>query len=276
MASFLDGLDADLRAALLAQFRILWTHHSTALEGNTLTLGETAFVIGEGLTVSGKSVKDHEEVIGHARAIDLLMAMLASHQEITNSHLFDLHKAVQTTVVLDIMNPIGAWKNTPNETVVVVNDKLWQNDTYALPKDVPVLMAEWVSELNRRKPCSPVDAVNDYAFLHANFVRIHPFADGNGRMARLLSNIPLLEEGYPPIVFEYPARQEYLRCLADWQSTIGPVRAGKDALTPPPESFVVLCQKTWEESLKLVAEQKQVQANRNFLKQHERSGGIER
>jgi Fic family protein len=70
----LHGLDADIRVALLQQLRDLWTHGSAAIEGNTLTLGETKFVIEEGLTVSGKPLKDHEEVVGHARAIELLAA----------------------------------------------------------------------------------------------------------------------------------------------------------------------------------------------------------
>ncbi len=72
MFTFLNGLDDDLRKALLIQFRNLWTHTSTAIEGNTLTLGETAFVLEEGLTISGKPLKYHEEVVGHARAIDLI------------------------------------------------------------------------------------------------------------------------------------------------------------------------------------------------------------
>ena len=63
----LAGLDPDLRAGLMAQVRDLWTHGSTALEGHTLTLGETKFVIEEGLTVGGKPLKDHQEVVGHAR-----------------------------------------------------------------------------------------------------------------------------------------------------------------------------------------------------------------
>jgi len=76
MSGFLNGLDNDIRAALIAQLRNLWTHGSTALEGNSLTLGETVFVIEEGLTVSGKPLKDHEEVIGHARGIDMVYDMV--------------------------------------------------------------------------------------------------------------------------------------------------------------------------------------------------------
>ena len=69
---FLDGLDSGIRQSLLKQIRDLWTHHSTAIEGNSLTLGETNFILEEGLPVSGKSFEDHEEVAGHAKAIDLI------------------------------------------------------------------------------------------------------------------------------------------------------------------------------------------------------------
>lgn len=66
MPHYLQTLDPDLRATLHTQLRDLWTHTSTALEGNTLTLGDTAFVLREGLTVAGKPLKDHQEVVGHA------------------------------------------------------------------------------------------------------------------------------------------------------------------------------------------------------------------
>ena len=73
---FLKDLDKDPQKALIIQPRNLWTHTSTAIEGNTLTLGETAFVLEEGLTVSGKPLKDHEEEVGHTRAIDLVYGLL--------------------------------------------------------------------------------------------------------------------------------------------------------------------------------------------------------
>ncbi len=78
---FLDKFDKDIRKILIAQLRNLWTHTSTAIEGNTLTLGETAFVIEEGLTVSGKSLKDHQEMVGHARAIDLIYDLVRERQK---------------------------------------------------------------------------------------------------------------------------------------------------------------------------------------------------
>ena len=94
MFSFLNGLDRDLRKSLLIQLRNLWTHASTAIEGNTLTRGETAFVLEEEVTISSKPFKDHEEVVGYARAIDLICDCLQEEREFNKEDLFALHKAV--------------------------------------------------------------------------------------------------------------------------------------------------------------------------------------
>ncbi|MGB5685646.1 MAG: hypothetical protein WBM35_07540, partial [Candidatus Electrothrix sp.] len=123
MPHYLQTLDPDLRAALQTQLRDLWTHTSTALEGNTLTLGDTAFVLREGLTVAGKSLKDHQEVVGHARAIDLLYEYLAPDRIFGQEDLFALHKAVQTEAVFDYYKPVGSWKNEPNSTAGTVDGK---------------------------------------------------------------------------------------------------------------------------------------------------------
>jgi len=88
MLNFLKDLDNDLKKALIIQLRDLWSHTSTAIEGNTLTLGETAFVLEEGLTISGKPLKDHEEVVGHARAIDLIYDLVENKTVFTEKELF--------------------------------------------------------------------------------------------------------------------------------------------------------------------------------------------
>lgn len=116
----LEGLDQDIQQSLLAQIRDLWTHTSTAIEGNTLTLGETKFVIEEGLTVSGKPLKDHQEVMGHARAIELIYRGL--EEPLTKARLFEFHRAVQCEAVADIYKPYGAWKVEPNGTYAVTED----------------------------------------------------------------------------------------------------------------------------------------------------------
>jgi Fic family protein len=184
MFDFLKDLDSDIRDALLVQLRNLWTHASTAIEGNTLTLGETAFVLEEGLTISGKSLKDHQEVVGHASAIDLVYGLIRRESPLTENDLFDLHKVVQTEQVIDVYKPLGAWKVEPNSTVIVSgNDQIIFE--YASPKDVPGLMQRWLGlfqDACREKGMNREDALAAYVQIHVSFVRIHPFWDGNGRM----------------------------------------------------------------------------------------------
>lgn len=221
MWAFIKPLDTDLRNALREALIAHWTHHSTALEGNTLTLGDTMFVLQEGLTVAGKPIKDHQEVVGHARAIDLLQELLEQHRTVTEDGLFALHKAVQVEKVVDIYAPIGAWKNEINGRNFVNPDTgRMMYRPYAAPKAVPQLMAEWLAKLNRFIEGPPLDlekAPAVYAELHVDFVTIHPFADGNGRLARLLSNLPLLRSGLPPIVIPREQRKAYLDILLSVQ-----------------------------------------------------------
>ena len=218
---FLVGLDAHLKVSVLKQLRDLWTHTSTALEGNTLTLGDTHFVLEEGLTISGKPVKDHQEVIGHARAIDLLYRCL--DQLLTTDLLFELHKAVQADIVSDIYKPNGAWKREPNGTYAVSDSGEQIFIEYATPDDVPLLMTEVLNAINAVDPrtVNIDNAPVVYAKFHTGLVHIHPFWDGNGRMARLVANIPLLKAGLPPLLIPNEERRNYIQILANYQINTG-------------------------------------------------------
>ena len=264
--AFLRDLDADLKAGLQEQLRVLWTHHSTALEGNTLTLGETFFVLSEGMTVGGKPLKDHLEVVGHARALDLLAEWLDRETPLGESELFALHEAVQTQVVTDIFAPVGRWKVEPNGASFYRDGRLQFNDTYADPRDVPALMADWLTLAadRRGRALSPDEACAAYVDLHAGFVRVHPFADGNGRLARLVANIPVLEAGFPPIIVPRERRPEYIAALATWQTRAGKATPER-GLLPLREALGALeaiCREAWQESLDRVAEFRARQAGR--------------
>lgn len=267
----LDGLDRDLQQSLLTQIRDLWTHSSTALEGNTLTLGETKFVIEEGLTVSGKPLRDHQEVMGHARAIEKIYQALSG--TVTEAHLFDLHRAVQSEAVADIYKPYGAWKVEPNGTYAVTEEGRQTFIEYASPEDVPVLMGEWLAEINRlaAEPLSETEAIDAYARLHLGFVHVHPFWDGNGRMARLLSNIPVLCSGHLPVVIDVRDRKEYIDILAQYELASGPLTA--DTGIWPAEAheapFRTFCQRSYRATRHLVEQAREQQANRN----RRRNGG---
>ena len=264
---FLKNLDSDLKSALKAQLRDLWTHTSTAIEGNTLTLGETKFVIEEGLTVSGKPLKDHHEVVCHARAIDLVYDLIGK-DEIKDTDLFDLHRAVMTPIVIDVYKPVGGWKKEPNGTYFFNEDTDKQDFfEYAKPEDTPALMAKWLKEFNQRNSAkhSREKALGAYVALHVSLVNIHPFFDGNGRMARLVSNIPVLKSGHPPIVIPSERRRDYINILVKYQLDAGIPKADKKIVLHGKsfDAFKAFCSESWEKSLDLVDRAHQRQTTRD-------------
>lgn len=225
--TFLAGLDRDLRTGLASEIRALWTHTSTALEGNTLTLGDTAFVLQEGLTVSGKPLKDHQEIIGHARAIDLIYAIIDQRRRVTVDDLHQIHRAVQHELVMDVFNPVGRWKVESNGTTALLSSGTSQWHDYASPEHVPALMEDWLEMLDGARRQKPDDLLDLYTDLHLGFTTVHPYADGNGRMARLLANIPVIEGGEPPILIPQELRRDYITRMGDWSIARGAPQPGQ-------------------------------------------------
>jgi len=251
---FYEGLSPDIREQLLKQVAACWTHDSTAIEGNTLTLGETVKVLELGLTIRGKPLREHQEVYGHARAIDLIYRMLRQ-PAVTEEDLFALHRAVMDPSPLDVLNPVGNWKQSDNGTTGVVNGQITYK-TYADPLDVPMLMKRWLAEFNRtldaaRRPEAAIDA---YVRAHMGFVRIHPFFDGNGRVARLIANIPVLRGGHPPIVVPKERRSDYIELLWDYQNALGTIGRKSPLMPPHPaiKRFTDLLKEEWQCTLVLV------------------------
>lgn len=129
---------------------------------------------------------------------------------------------------------------------------------YGLPDDIPLLMERWFGLFNRItpavKPGDTTQALAAYVQLHVSFVRIHPFFDGNGRLARLVANIPVLRAGLPPIVIPGERRRAYIDALSAYHFRAGQIKAG-DQLLPEPEKllpFTELCEKSWQETISLV------------------------
>lgn len=262
---FLDGLSEDIKKNLLEQLRVLWTHTSTAIEGNTLTLGETAFVLSEGLTIRGKPLKDHRDVEGHARAVNLMYNLVAK-DEITTENLFDLHKLVIDEQTLDVYKPVGAWKKENNAVNITTGGRQIMIE-FSDVWEVPELMERWLHLLNSEiEPHKgPTDAIKAYARLHLSLASIHPFWDGNGRIARLASNLPCLKAGYPPIIIEKERRYEYLTAIGEYQATHGV----PSLLTPIFhegvlfDRFCSFCEHCWQSSLSLIEKAHGLQQKRN-------------
>ena len=241
---FLEGIGETRKTELLKQLRAVWTHDSTAIEGNTLTLGDTMFVLGYGLTVKGKPLKDQADVQNHARAIDAVLE-LVGRGKLTEEDVFRLHRLVINEQPADIYKPVGAYKRENNGTY-------WSNaeggSTYHayLPADeVPAAMSKWLAEFNGlyRAEATADGLIDAYARTHAEFTSIHPFYDGNGRLARLLSNLPVLFAGFPPIVIPVESREDYLKALWDYERGNSDLSALKE-----------LVRASWKTTLDLVAE----------------------
>ncbi|WP_395737770.1 Fic family protein [Prosthecobacter sp.] len=210
----------------MQKLRVRWTHSSTALKGNALTEAETLDLLQYGLTIAGKPLAHHNEVLGHSRAIELLYRLIADSRPLTDPDLHALHAAIQTSVEVEYLKPVGAWKVEPNSTLAKQEGRTVINDTYAAPEQVPALMREWFKGFAMRRDDPSVPALDAYAWSHATLVRIHPYADGNGRLARLVANVPVIEKGCLPILVPAGQRLEYIECLASWQMASGALRAG--------------------------------------------------
>jgi Fic family protein len=193
-------------ARLREYYLVEWTHHSTALEGNTLNLRETKVVL-EGITVGGKSLKEHLEIIDHRDAIDYLEDYLAQKRPLTEVFIRDLHRLVTKNTLPP--KESGAYR----EVEVAIS-----GTRYKPPPHFAVnhLVKEMVDEYNSlAKVMHPVDRA---AWLHLKFVTIHPFIDGNGRTGRLLLNFSLMKDGYPPAIIERGMRDRYLEAIEAYQA----------------------------------------------------------
>jgi Fic family protein len=266
---FYDHLDADIKAILLTQIRNVWTHNSTSLEGNSLTLGETDFILQEGLTIQGKPLKDHNEVYGHAKAIERIYGLLNTAKAIDKQDLFQLHETVLTERIMDIDQPVGQWKVQSNYTTYVDdnNKQVWRE--YPASRHIDALMTQWLESLNGYFT-STLDrqaAAESYADLHLSFVTIHPFFDGNGRLARLLANLPVLNAGLPPIVVPQEDRYRYKRCLSDYQNTVDNLPDLSDLSQLPDnlqkQQFAGLCQSYWTQTIELLDQANAMQQKRH-------------
>lgn len=211
----MDELNRFEKEELLKQLKIEWTYNSNAIEGNTINLGDTAFVIEHGLTVKGKSLKEHHEVIGHAKAIDIIYTIL-DKDELQANDIFILHKAIITEFIVDTEAPMGAYKVVENGRYVRINEKATYVP-YPHPEDIDHLMGLWFESFSIFKKLHSFDeCVELYTDMHLAFASIHPFFDGNGRLARLLANIPLLKNGYLPLIVSNEDRQEYIELLSSY------------------------------------------------------------
>lgn len=181
-------------------YRVGLTWSSNALEGNSLTETETKIVLEDGVTIGGKSLRDHYEAAGHSEAFDLLYR-LAKRTEITERDILELHRLFFYRI--DKRNA-GRYRR---QTVIITGSTL----SLPTPSELKETMGRFVEQIPAmRESLHPVKFA---AWLHIRLATIHPFIDGNGRAARLLMNLALLQGGYPITIIPPILRADYIEAL---------------------------------------------------------------
>ena len=194
----LRPFDRGALAKLQETFRVDLTYNSNAIEGNSLSLSETKLVLEEGLTIGGKSMREHLEVMNHSKAIDFVES-LVKKPGIGELDVLNLHASI-----LDRIDPENA--GFYRRSAVRISGTAYAPPS---PAKVPALMQE-VYGLLKTKGGEPIETA---ARVHQRFVDVHPFIDGNGRTARLLLNLYLMRNGYPPVIILRAERQKYIRTI---------------------------------------------------------------
>jgi Fic family protein len=177
-------------------------YNSNAIEGNTLTLNETRLVLAEGMTIKGKPLKDHLEATNHKEAIDYIYRLSKEESDIAVEPLLKLHE-----IVLEGIEKEFSGKYRPGQVRILGANFIPPN---ALK--VPQLMEDFV--IWAKDNAGHMNIIEYVATLHYKFVWIHPFLDGNGRVARLLMNLMLIRAGYPPAIILNSDRKKYYNTLS--------------------------------------------------------------
>jgi len=197
----LRPLPAAAVARLKEQLTLEWIYNSNAIEGSTLTLRETQLILETGLTIGGKSLREHFEVINHKDAIEYVESLSGQDEPLSAFHVRQIHKLVLTRI--DDENA-GQYRRTQ---VRIAGAQHIPPESWEIPQQ----MQAWENWLRQAE--SELHPVALAAQAHHKLVAIHPFIDGNGRTARLVMNLILFRYRYPPTVILRTNRQQYYQVL---------------------------------------------------------------
>ncbi len=238
MASILETID-QLKAELDAlrplplevvgrvnqKLRLEWNYHSNAVEGNSLTLGETRSLILHGITARGKPLRDHLDIQGHDDAVKAVEDAVQRHEALTEVFIRNLHRVLlKEPYEMDALTPdgrpvkrpiaIGNYKTAPNNVLTTTGETHYFTAPELVKAEMTDLL-DWYRNSERTGEHPIVLA----AVFHYRFVSIHPFDDGNGRMARLLMNLILIRHGYTVAMIRSEDRDRYIDVLERTQQT---------------------------------------------------------
>ena len=179
-------------------FDIEYTHNSTAIEGNTLSLMETKLLIEDKLSVGGKDLREVYEVINHSNAFSYLSRKIEENRPLDENIIKEIHAMLMDNIMMGgVYRDVGVYISGAQHTPPP-------------PEDMYRQIKKFYVDLGIQKDADPIELA---AWTHAEFVKIHPFVDGNGRTARLIMNYQLMHGGYLPVSIPKEDRLKYFGCL---------------------------------------------------------------
>ncbi len=216
----LRPLDAEREARVMQKLRLDWNFHSNNLEGNSLTYGETKALILFGITAQGKPLKDHFEITGHNEAINWILDLVKGETDLTEVFIRQLHQLLlkepyEIEAQTENGKPtkrrieVGKYKTQPNHVITQTGETFY----FAAPEETPAKMEELIDWFRTEKGKPDTNPIIIAALFHYKFIRIHPFDDGNGRVARILMNFILMQHGFPPVVIKTDDKENYFSVL---------------------------------------------------------------
>ncbi len=188
------------------EFMIEHTYNSNAIEGNTLTLRETALILQEGITIAEKSLKDHLEIIGYKDAFEYIVSLVNEKSELTESVIKQIH----SLVLMNDASNRGIYRSLPVRIVGA-------NHEPPQPYIVSIQMEELLADYKEMK--AKLHIIDAVSIFHLRFEGIHPFIDGNGRTGRLILNLELMKNGLLPVNIKFTNRREYYDCFDAYYAT---------------------------------------------------------
>lgn len=205
---------------IMDKFRLDWNYNSNHLEGNRLSFGETKALLLHGITAQGKPLKDHLEIKGHNEALKYIEEVIKKVRPFTETFIREVHEMIlKETYEVDAITPdgqptrrqihIGEYKTVPNHVLTKTGEIFY----FATPEETPAKMADlvaWVKSELDNEEASPLLLAAEF---HYKFICIHPFDDGNGRLARILMNFILMVKGLPPVIIKADKKDEYFGAL---------------------------------------------------------------
>lgn len=196
-------------AALRDEFLVEHTYNSNAIEGNTLTMKETALAL-QGITIDRKPLKDHLEVVGYKDAYEYVEQLVREKRTLTANEICNIH----SLVLADRREDRGRWRRVP---VRIAGASTVPVQPYQIEPMIDALLCDYTTTYRA------LHTIERVTLFHLRFESIHPFIDGNGRTGRLLLNLQLMQDGFLPINVKYADRRRYYEAFEDYAISSSPM-----------------------------------------------------